>query len=68
MLDERRELLAGGTAPNDEKIHNLERSILRARDLLTSNGEHVDAFDPPIAAPPPAPAPAQPSDGGNLVP
>ncbi len=64
MLEERRELLAGGVSANDERVHGLERSILRARDLLVSSGEQVEDFDPPISAPPPPP-PGQPTGGSD---
>lgn len=60
MLDQRKQLLAAGTNPSDEQIQNLERSILRARSLLTGNGEKVDDVQPPLTARPEQPGPVTP--------
>lgn len=47
-IAERKKLLDAGSSPSDERVRQLEGTIMRARDLLTENGEVVDDVDPPI--------------------
>ncbi|MFQ5429973.1 MAG: hypothetical protein ACE5E1_06650 [Phycisphaerae bacterium] len=53
MIEQRKELLASGTPPSDERVRKLEGSIMRARGLLIENGETVEDVDPPIVLPAP---------------
>lgn len=54
-IDERSKLLKAGTDPADPKVRELEGRIMRARDLLTQNGEVVEEVDPPIVQKAPTP-------------
>ena len=45
---ERAKLLKEGHDPSDERVRQLEGTIMRARELLTENGEMVGEVDPPI--------------------
>jgi hypothetical protein len=47
-IAERAKLLKEGRNPADERIRQLEGTIMRARDLLTEAGEIVEDVDPPI--------------------
>lgn len=47
-IQERKDLLAAGTPPYDEKVRKLEDSIMRARGFLLDHGEEVDDVEPPI--------------------
>jgi hypothetical protein len=47
-IDERAKLLKSGTDPADTKVRELEGRIMRARELLTGNGELVEEVEPPI--------------------
>jgi hypothetical protein len=48
MVAERARLLKTGRPANDWEVQQLERSILRARQLLVENGEIVGEIEPPI--------------------
>jgi hypothetical protein len=48
FIDERAKLLKNGTDPADPKVRQLEGQIMRARQLLTDNGEVVEDVEPPI--------------------
>lgn len=45
---ERAKLLKEGHDPADERVRQLEGTIMRARELLTENGEVVEDVTPPI--------------------
>lgn len=48
MIEKRKQLLASGKTPSDVEVRELEGSIMRARSLLTENGEVVEEVEPPI--------------------
>ena len=52
MIDQRAVLLHAGKSPSDVQIRQLEGSIMKARELLTENGEIVDEVEPPIVQSP----------------
>ena len=47
-ITERAKLLKEGVNPADERVRKLEGTIMRARSLLTENGEIVADVEPPI--------------------
>ena len=47
-IAERAKLLKEGKDPSDERVRQLEGTIMRARSLLMENGEIVADVDPPI--------------------
>ena len=47
-IAERAGLLKGGRPPSDERVRQLEGTIMRARSLLVENGEIVADVEPPI--------------------
>jgi hypothetical protein len=52
---ERAKLLKEGRDPADERVRQLEGTIMRARDLLTEAGEVVEEVSPPIVQSKPQP-------------